>query len=272
VSAGGTHPLQAAGTRYLTARGCTVRYQVRGDGDIADRAPLLLLNGLTRPLESWQAFLDAMPDRTVVMLDAPGVGGSAPPLLPPGMPTLAALAVDVLDAIGSERADVLGFSHGGAVAQQLVAQSPHRVRGLVLAATSCGVGGVLGSQSVDVVARKPVVAHGWPAATTLGTIWNAVALSQWSSIPFIGAITTPTLVVTGARDRVVPPSNSTLLARRIPGASLVQLAAGHDLQRAGTAGLLAATVRRFLADLPRDSPGNRPVTADGAGAGVPSHP
>jgi poly(3-hydroxyoctanoate) depolymerase len=275
VSSARTRPPQPPGTGYLTSRGCTVRYRVHGDGASPGGEPLLLLNGLTRPLESWQTFVDAMPGRTVVTLDAPGIGGSDVPLLPPSMPTLAALAVDVLDATGFARADVLGFSHGGAVAQQLVAQSPHRVRGLVLAATTCGVGGVPGSQSPAVVAGPPAAGHGWPAATMLGTLWNAVALSQWSSIPFLGAIAAPTLVVTGVRDRIVPPANSALLARRIPGASLQRLPAGHDLQRAGNAVLLAAAVRRFLAGLSTDpdpSAGRRPAAADGEAAVLVSHP
>jgi pimeloyl-ACP methyl ester carboxylesterase len=240
-------PRRDAPGTYLTSRGCTVRYQVHGDPFSAGE-PLLLLNGLTRPLESWQAFIAAVPGRTVVTMDAPGVGASDLPLLPPALPTLAALAADVLDALGVARADVLGFSHGGAVAQQLVAQSPHRVRALVLAATSCGVGGVPGSRLAAELARPPAAADGWPVASVLGPAWNALALAQWSSIPFLGSIRTPTLVVTGTRDRVVPPANSALLARRIPGASLVSLAAGHDLQRPGNAALLAASVHRFLAE------------------------
>ena len=105
--------------------------------------------------------------------------------------------------------------------------------------------------------RKPTGAHGWPAPTVLGTLWNALALAQWSSIPFLGSISVPTLVATGARDRIVPPANSALLARRIPNASLVRLAAGHDLQRAGNAALLAAAVQAFLADRGLATPSSR---------------
>ena len=57
---------------------------------------------------------------------------------------------------------------------------------------------------------------------------------------------TPTLVVSGTRDSVVPPANSRLLARRIPGASLVMLPGGHDLQRAESARALARVVDGFL--------------------------
>ena len=74
------------------------------------------------------------------------------------------------------------------------------------------------------------------ASRPLGALWHSLAISSWSSIPFLGAIRAPTLVVCGSRDRMVPPANSTLLARRIPDAELVMLSAGHDLQRRGRGG------------------------------------
>ena len=51
----------------------------------------------------------------------------------------------ILDELQVEITDVIGFSYGGAVAQQLAFQFPDRVRRLVLAATSCGLGAVPGS-------------------------------------------------------------------------------------------------------------------------------
>jgi pimeloyl-ACP methyl ester carboxylesterase len=77
-------------------------------------------------------------------------------------------------------------------------------------------------------------------------LWHSLAFSSWSSIPFLGAVTTPTLVVCGTHDRVVPPVNSRLLAERIPGASLVMIPGGHDLQRPEPARMLARCVEDFL--------------------------
>jgi len=142
---------------------------------------------------------------------------------------------------------VLGFSHGGAVAQQLAVDAPARVRRLVLVSTSCGVGATPGSQDALRGLHPPSDARPWPLPDALGTLWHFLAISSWSSIPFLGAIRAPTLVVCGTRDRVVPPTNSTLLARRIPGAELVMLPAGHDLQRRGPAQALVSTVEPFLA-------------------------
>ena len=229
-------------SRLLRVHGLQIAMRVQGEGD-----PLLLINGMTRPLQSWGPFIRKLSGRTVVSFDAPGVGASRTPVLPLSIPGLAALAVAVLDAAGLDDADVLGFSHGGAVAQQLAGDHPARVRRLVLAATSCGVGATPGSARAGLRSlRTPGSASPWPRADSLGLLWHSLAFSNWSSIPFLGSIAAPTLVVCGTHDRVVVPANSRILARRIPGASLVMLPAGHDLQRPDPARALAGVVEDFL--------------------------
>jgi pimeloyl-ACP methyl ester carboxylesterase len=63
------------------------------------------------------------------------------------VPRLAHQAAHLLDVLGIPEADVLGVSFGGAVAQQLALDNPQRVRRLVLASTSVGLGGVPGDCS-----------------------------------------------------------------------------------------------------------------------------
>jgi pimeloyl-ACP methyl ester carboxylesterase len=225
--------------------GLDIALRVEGEGD-----PLLLINGITRPLQSWGPFTRELRRRTVVSFDAPGVGASPTPALPLSIPALAALAVSVLDAAGLDDADVLGLSHGGAVAQQLAADAPHRVRRLILVSTSCGVGATPGGRRVLRGLGAPRHANPWSFVDPLGLLWQSLAFSSWSSIPFLGSIEAPTLVVCGTHDRVVPPENSRVLARRIPGASLVMLPGGHDLQRPEPAKALAHVVERFLSQTP----------------------
>jgi len=208
--------------------------------------PLLLLNGWTRPMASWAPFTQAMAGRTIVSFDAPGVGASATPPLPVPMSVLAEIAAGVLDAVGLDQADVLGYSHGGVVAQRLAVAAPERIRRLVLVATCCGLGATPGSYFALRALREPLEAHPWPRPHVLGAWWQSLAVASWSSLPFLAAIRIPTLVVSGTRDRVVPRLNSALLARRIPGAELVLLPGGHDLQRRGPAGDLARVVDPFL--------------------------
>jgi len=213
-----------------------------GNGD-----PLLLINGMTRPLESWDPFTRELQGRTVVSFDAPGVGGSPTTVRPLSIAELATVAGAVLDAAGVAEADVLGYSHGGAVAQELVHRAPDRVRGLILASTSCGVGATPGTRR-DVLRSLGGSLDGqpWPLPDPLGLLWQSLAFSNWSSIPFLGSIQAPTVVICGSRDSVVPASNSRVLAGRIPNASLVILPGrGHDLQRGESAKALARIVDDF---------------------------
>ena len=219
-----------------------IAMSVQGKGD-----PLLLVNGLSRPLQSWGPFSSELKGRTVVSFDAPGVGGSPTPIRPLSIAELATLAVAVLDAAGLAEADVLGYSHGGAVAQQMAHDAPERVSGLVLASTSCGVGATPGT-TTDILRHLGSSLDGkpWPLPDPLGLLWQTLAVSNWSSIPFLGSIQAPTLVVCGSRDSVVPPSNSQVLARRIPHTTLVLLPGrGHDLQRGDSAKALARAVQNF---------------------------
>jgi pimeloyl-ACP methyl ester carboxylesterase len=86
----------------------------------------------------------------------------------------------------------------------------------------------------------------WPRPDPLGLLWQVAAISTWSSIPVLGCIDAPTLVVCGDYDRAVPPANSRLLAARIHNARLVTIQAGHDLQEPGPAAIVAQLVEQFL--------------------------
>ena len=119
-------------TMELSISGLRIAARATGSGD-----PVLLLNGMSRPMESWAFFADALQDRTVIAFDAPGVGASETPVVPYSMPMLADIAARVLDAVGIAKADVVGYSHGGAVAQQFAVGHRARVNRLVLLATAC---------------------------------------------------------------------------------------------------------------------------------------
>jgi pimeloyl-ACP methyl ester carboxylesterase len=89
----------------LSIGGLRVAARATGSGD-----PVLLLNGMSRPMESWAHFASALQDRTVIVFDAPGVGASETPVVPYSMPMLAYIAARVLDAFGVATADVVGYS------------------------------------------------------------------------------------------------------------------------------------------------------------------
>ena len=229
-------------TFVLSIGGLRIAVRTTGSGD-----PVLLLNGMSRPMASWAFFAGALRGRTVVAFDAPGVGASEIPVIPYSMRMLSDVAARVLDAVGIEKADVVGYSHGGAVAQQMAVGHPTRVNRLVLLATACGVGAVPGHpRDVTQILLTPNRETRWPRPDPLALLWQIAAISTWSSIPVLGRIDAPTLVVCGDYDRAVPPANSRLLAARIRDARLVTIRAGHDLQKPGPAAIVAQLVEQFL--------------------------
>jgi surfactin synthase thioesterase subunit len=80
----------------------------------------LLLNGIGGNIEMWEPLALRLPGRQLIMIDMPGTGGSPALRLPLRMSGYATLVVAVLDQLGIERTDVLGYSWGGALAQQQV--------------------------------------------------------------------------------------------------------------------------------------------------------
>ena len=229
-------------TFVLSIGGLRVAARATGSGD-----PVLLLNGLSRPMQSWAPFAGALRDRTVIAFDGPWVGASETPLVPYSMPMLSDVAARVLDAVGIEKADIVGYSHGGAVAQQLAVGHTDRVNRLVLLATACGVGAVPGDpRDVTQLLLTPNRETRWPRPDPVGLLWQIAAISTWSSIPVLGCIEAPTLVVCGDRDRAVSPANSRLLAARIGNARLVTIQAGHDLQTPPAADIVGQLVEQFL--------------------------
>lgn len=223
--------------------------------------PLLLVGGLGGNTEMWAPFLAELSNRRVIRFDAPGSGLSSTPMFPVPVAALAHLATTILDARGVPSADVIGFSYGGAVAQQLAYEYPARVRRLVLAATTCGLGGAIGSIDAlmvlttpiryyspryfertaaacfgGVTARDQVVRrqmmtrrrHHPPSA--YGYSMQILGAIGWSSLPFLSRIPHKTLVVSGDDDPLIPVQNAKLLAAQIPNARLdIVPSAGHLL-------------------------------------------
>ncbi len=113
--------------------------------EVGEGSPVLLINGLGAHTAMWAPLEQALTGFRLIEFDAPGAGRSQTPRLPGSVASMARIAAGVLDAVGVEQADVLGYSLGGMVGQELAAGAPERVRRLVLAATSCGLGAVPGN-------------------------------------------------------------------------------------------------------------------------------
>jgi pimeloyl-ACP methyl ester carboxylesterase len=217
----------------------TIRMSVRG----TEGRPLLLVNGLGAPLETWEPLRAALGAQRTIAFDAPGTGGSNTPRRPLSIRDLARVALAVTD---SATFDVLGYSFGGAIAQELARLAPDRVARLVLAATNFGWGSPLGDP-LAVLSAATSGASLVPRPDPLGYWWQILAISTWSSFPWIGRVAQPTLVLAGARDRVAPVNAARLLARELPNAELAVVDGAHWFLIGDGMPEAAARIVEFLA-------------------------
>ena len=130
---------RAPGTRTVVVGRTPLRVAVRPGTGPRTAPPLLLANGIGASLETFDPFLAILdPAIEVIRFDVPGVGGSPLPTRPYRFPWLARLLAGLLDQLGHQRADILGISWGGALAQQFALSQPQRCRRVVLVATGTG--------------------------------------------------------------------------------------------------------------------------------------
>jgi poly(3-hydroxyalkanoate) depolymerase len=263
-----THPHSV---ELVKAGGHEIAVSVAGEGP-----PLLLINGFGASLSIWDPLRPAL-NATTIAFDAPGVGRSTMPRLPLTVPQLASSAVRLLDALGHDQVDVLGVSLGGVVAEQLAVQARDRVRRLVLASTTWGVGMVPGKIRAWTTllsprryfvpgyyertaknfvggrtGREPEIAHAYgesrraePPALK-AHLWQMTTGATWSTLPFLHRINAPTLVLTGSEDPLLRPLNSRILHRLISGAELQIIPGGGHLLIFDSVDEVAPIINNFL--------------------------
>ncbi len=251
-------PCGATCAQTLFVKAGDVSYAYRSFGPEGD-TPLILLNRFRGTMDEWDpAFLDRLATaRHVVIFDNVGVArtnGTASARLA----GWAEGAADFIDSLGYDKVDLLGFSFGGLVAQELTLEHPELVRRLIIAGSGAGYveGANLGAEAIE-VATKPVnsdddflflffrdtpssQAAGRAhlarlreradafAATVSEETWKAmlsagsdVGTAETSLLNRVGAITQPTIVANGVKDVMIPTYQSFALAQAIPNARLI---------------------------------------------------
>ncbi|GAA4335250.1 alpha/beta hydrolase [Streptomyces venetus] len=124
---------QAPVKTVSAGNGIEYAYRETGEGEV----PLVLLMHFRGNLDNWDpALVDALAqDRRIIAFDNTGVGGSSG-TTPSTVELMALDAIAFLDALGLARVDILGFSLGSFVAQEIALIRPSLVRRLVLASAA----------------------------------------------------------------------------------------------------------------------------------------
>lgn len=225
----------------------------------------------------WEPFVSRVQGHELIAFDLPGAGGSDHGRWPMRMPALARMIRTLLDRLGYERVDVLGYSLGGLLAQEFAYRVPERVRRLVLGATTAGMPSVPPSPLVALMMLSPAryndrrlaefivprIAGGRTARdtgvlragleprlarppTTLGYLHQLYAATGWSSHRYLRRLRQPTLVIHGDDDPVVPLINARHLARTIPNARIHVVSGGGHLFLFDQPGTVVPVIEQFL--------------------------
>jgi len=249
----------SAPTQFLEAKNEKYAYRRFGEGA---GLPLLFLQHFTGTLDNWDpAVTDPLASRgEVILFDSAGIGRSSGKV-PNTIREMAKHASAFLDGLGITTCDVLGFSLGGMVAQQMVLDRPSIFRRIILAGTAPQGGedimhlekpslarhfsdpslkGYAILQKIFFAPTEPSQAAGARFIQRLAQRTEdrdlpsgpEVAAAQISAFrdwekytgerfASLRGIRQPTLVVNGVHDEMVPVSNSYFLSENLPNAVLL---------------------------------------------------
>ena len=233
----------------LTANGCQLYYEVHGEGE-----PLVLIMGLRRNIEWWYRQKDALSKCfKVIMFDNRGAGRSEKPQTTYSIGLFAEDTAHLMDVLEVIDAHILGISMGGYIAQEFSINFPDKVRSLILGCTGCG-----GSKAVPMsqdrmekfIANKglepneilkkdmdiyfsnefvtqylkkieeftDISSRYYQPPDAFKRQFNACLNHDTANR--LNRISAPTLIMAGDDDPLIPPENSKILQRLIPGADI----------------------------------------------------
>jgi len=266
---------------FIRVMDMDVHYRDEGPRD--DPQPIVLLHGTSSSLHTWDGWAaDLSATRRVIRFDLPGFGLTGPS--PDGdysMARYTAFVSAMMQALGVTRYVLGGNSLGGEIAWETALANPARVDKLILVDAA----GYPSRGSLPIgfrLAQMPGISHisqytlprsvveasvrdvyGDPSKVTPELVdryfdltlrtGNRAAVTQrfaqsnrGANAASIRAITTPTLIIWGGQDKLIPPETAELFHQDIPGSWVAMFEAlGHVPQEEDPARTLDA-VRQFL--------------------------
>jgi pimeloyl-ACP methyl ester carboxylesterase len=288
----GTRPiaeLADADSLFIDLDGLSVHYKTTG----RDEPVFILLHGFGASLYSWDRVMESFGDfGRVIAYDRPGFGLTDRPLAWEGESPYSAqaqvdLLLDLMDALGIERAILVGNSAGGTIAMQFTLQHAERVEALILVDPAVFSGGGAPAWTRGLL-RTPQMRHlgpliarqiqvrgpqllelAWydvsaiPAETLVlyekplqvenwdKALWEMTLASQESDLDTrLDEFSLPVLVLTGDTDRIVPTEQSIRLAGELPHAALVVIPQAGHVPHEEQPDLFIQAVSEFLSTLP----------------------
>ena len=250
-----------APTRSIAAAGvCFAHRRLGPEG----ATPLVLLQHFRGNMDNWDpAVVDGLAaDRPVVLFDNRGIGRTDGPT-PNTVAEMAGDAVAFLEALRVSQLDLLGFSLGGMIAQQLMFDRPDLVRRTILVGTGGpGAGGMFGPEVARAATKIPGDADSLlflffqpthasqaaggrflermlrraepePATTAQAMQAHLAAIRSWGEMngktfALLKRVVQPVLVINGTHDIVIPSFNAYALSQQLPNAQLILYPdAGH---------------------------------------------
>ncbi len=253
-----THTHVTAPTRFVEANGTRFAYRRFGK---PDGVPLVFNIHYMGTMDHWDpAVTDAFAkDREVILFDNAGVSSSSGEV-PETFAEMGANAIAFIRALGLDKVDVLGFSIGGLIAQEITLQAPDLVRRLVLVGTGPRSGesmdtgtpegkaifGATYAQPDDLWLRvhftpteaSQAAGRGYlkrfrlrtegrdPEVTEQAAAAQRAAIGRWGAKregawDYLKGIKQPTLVVNGSKDVIIYTVNSYILEQNLPNAQLI---------------------------------------------------
>jgi pimeloyl-ACP methyl ester carboxylesterase len=242
--------------RFAQTRFGRIAYRIDGDGD---GVPLLLAQRYRGTIDDWDPrFIAALASgRRVIRFDNASVGRSSGSEAPDNVAAMAEVAPALIDGLGFDKVDLLGWSLGGYIAQMVALNAPGRIRRLVIAGSGPGAvpegpaqhpyvrevvtkdvlddedflflffpetteGRAAGRAHLDLIAAEAT----GPSVTMAAALQQRKAIVSWtkgepSARARLSELTVPTLVANGASDVMVPVYGSYVISQEAPNAKLV---------------------------------------------------